>query len=63
MKLILSVRDMRDLMLASAGKDKVSKVNTVLLEDIMDRDTSIVNRIRKGVSKSLATTANRVAPK
>lgn len=62
MKLVMSVRETRDMCLRAAGEDNVARVNTVVLEHIMDKDTSLVNRVRKGVSDRLLKTATIVEP-
>lgn len=62
MKLVKTVRQVRDLMVQAAGDDSVKDCNSILLEDIMDDDRSVVRKIRQRVSSSLLGVAAHVDP-
>lgn len=62
MKLVKTVRQVRDLMVQAAGNNSVTACNSILLEDIMDDDRSVVRKIRQRVSSSLLNTASVIDP-
>lgn len=62
MKLVKTVRQVRDLMVRAAGNDSVRDCNSILLENIMDDDMSVVRKIRQRVSSSLLNTASVIDP-
>ena len=62
MKLVKSVRQVRDLMVQAAGDGSQQACNSILLESIMDDDTSVVNKVRRAVSGSMLKTACAIDP-
>ncbi len=62
MRLVKTVRQMRDLMVQAGGDGSTQACNSILLESIMDDDMSVVSKVRRAVSGSMLKVACAVDP-